>query len=172
MALLRRAALLAGRQFAPLLEADARSSVGLKPMRVMKIRCAYHISCEYVSVNCIWLGAFDLLLLTCACMRFAQDFVSMHGAPAETCTRLQSLQQLFSSSAVHSAKKTDTGGQAQPAGAAGSTQAPPEPQQPAANGGEQPGNGAAAEQEPPSIEGLQAELDSQRAASEGHAAEV
>lgn len=93
----------------------------------------------------------------------------MHGAHAEACTGLQCLQQLFSSSSPHTAKRDS---QAQPAGAADSTQAPPDQQHPAAHGGEQAGNGAAAQQEPPTIEGLQAELDSQRAASEGHAAEV
>ena len=100
-----------------------------------------------------------------------QALAHVHNPRSEACVGLQSLQQYFSSSPSHAAKRTEAADQAQPAGDVDSTQAAAGQQQPA-DGAEQSANGAAAPQEPPTVEGLQAELNTQREASEGHAAEV
>ena len=101
-----------------------------------------------------------------------QVMARMHGPRSEACVGLQSLQQYFASSPSHSAKRKDADDQAQPAGDVDSAQAAAGQQQAAADGAEQSANGAAAPQEPPTLEDLQAELNTQREASEGHAAEV
>jgi hypothetical protein len=108
----------------------------------------------------------------CLCVHAVlQALARMHGPRSEACVGLQSLQQFFASSPSHAAKRNDAADQAQPAGDVDSAQAAAGQQQPA-DGAEQSANGAAAPQEPPTVEGLQAELNTQREASEGHAAEV
>lgn len=103
----------------------------------------------------------------------AQDPAGLYAKPAEPDTGLQFLRQLFGTSACRGAAGSDANGQAQAASAA-STSQPQQPQteQPAGNAEGQPGNGAAAQQQPQTLEGLQAELDAQRAAVEQRAAEV
>jgi hypothetical protein len=104
----------------------------------------------------------------------AQELVGLPGPRSETCSGLQSLQQWFSTSTPHAAKGAHGNDEAQPAHGSSSAQAPAGQQQSqhAAADSAETANDAAAPQEPPTIEGLQAELDTQREASEGHAAEV
>ena len=107
----------------------------------------------------------------CLCMHAVlQALARMHGPRSEACVGPQSLQQFFASSTSHAAKRNEADDQAQPAGGVDSAQAAAGQQQAAGDGAEQSANGAP--QEPPTVEGLQAELNTQREASEGHAAEV
>lgn len=108
-----------------------------------------------------------------ACVRCLKQEAAGYASPAEPRIGLTSLHQCFSSSAANAAPCSERGSQAAGSGAKPQQLQQPgsEPAQAAGDAGQQQ-NGNGAEQEPPTLEGLQAELQAQRATSEEQEAQV
>lgn len=105
----------------------------------------------------------------CVCLD-KQD-VAGRASTAEPRVGLTCIHQLFASSSVNASASPERGSQAAGGAAAGAQQQPgAEPAQAAGDAAQQ--NGGGAEQEPPTVEGLQSELQAQRAAAEEQEAQV
>jgi molecular chaperone GrpE len=112
-----------------------------------------------------------------AALKHAETFVGL-ASTAEPRMGLTCLHQFFSSSSVNAATSSDRDSEAAGGAAAGAPAEPgAEPAQAAGDAGQQQQqqNGGSTEQEPPTLEGLQTELQAQRAAvgeQEAQAAEM